>query len=359
MIHSFLRWFRWLGIPLVGGLFFGALGIMYPATEPNTPAWGSFGRDALVALALGLGQAYLIFEAGIGLSHYLDRHLSWTRHPRRRVALQMSLQILLALVVTWGVGELYVRLGGYDTVAHPVLFRDLLPLLLLSVFTAFLLSGTYIGASFFAYWQAEITAREAATAQVTQARLQALQQQLDPHFLFNTLNTLTAVIEDDPPRAVTYVQRLATVYRYVLRHQHTAAVTVREELDLAAAYLYLLQTRYPEGLRVTLEVAPAHYARRVLPMVVQLLIENAVKHNRTEPDAPLHLRIYSGEERLIVENNRQPLPHPAASTGVGLPNVARRYEAAAPGHAVHVEQTAALFRVSIPLLSLNPGPPTT
>jgi len=350
---AFLRWFRWLGIPVVGGLFFAALAILYPDSEPNTPRWGSFGGPALAALVLGLGQAYLIFESGIALSRYLDRHLTWTRHPRRRILLQMSMQVLVALAVTWLVGEVYVQLGGYDTAAHPVLFTDLLPLLLLSLFTAFLLSGTYIGASFFAYWQAEIAAREAVTAQVTQARLQALQQQLDPHFLFNTLNTLTAVIEDDPPRAVTYVQRLATVYRYVLRHQHTAAVTVREELDLAAAYLYLLQTRYPEGLRVTLEVAPAHYARRVLPMVVQLLIENAVKHNRSEPDAPLLLRIYSGEECLVVENNYQPLPRPAPSAGVGLPNVARRYEAAAPGHPVRVEQTAEVFRVRIPLLPLG------
>jgi len=356
-MHAFLRWFRWLGIPVVGGLFFVALAIVYPASEPNTPHWGSLSQAALAALVLGVGQAYLIFEIGIALSRYLDRHLTWTRHPRRRILLQMSLQVVVALSVTGVVGELYVRVGGYDTAAHPVLLTDLLPLLLLSLFTAFLLSGTYIGASFFAYWRAEITAREAATEQVTQARLQALQQQLDPHFLFNTLNTLTAVIEDDPPRAVTYVQRLATVYRSVLRHQHTTHVTVREELDLAAAYLYLLQTRYPEGLRVVLAVAPAHYARQVLPMVVQLLIENAVKHNLSEPDNPLHLRIYSGEEYLVVENNRQPLPRPAPSTGVGLPNVARRYEALAPGRPVRVEATETLFRVSIPLLPLAAGAP--
>jgi len=350
-MDSFLRWFRRLGIPLIGLLFFLAMAIVYPESEPNTPAWGSLSRETLAALVLGVIVSYLTFETGILLSRYLDRHVAWAWQPLRRVLLQMSLQTALALAVTLSTGLLYVQLGGYnDATLGPVRLVDLLPLLLVALFTAFLLSGAYIGASFFNYWQLEITAREEATTQAAQARLETLQQQLDPHFLFNTLNTLTAVIEEDPPRAVTFVQRMATVYRYVLQHRHTAQVSVREELRLAAAYLYLLQTRYPEGLRVEMQVSAAHYERRVLPMVLQLLVENAVKHNRIEPDAPLLIRIYSEHERLVVENNRQPLPHPAPSTGLGLRNAVRRYEAAGAAEGVHVMQTDDLFRVSISML---------
>ncbi|MBC8082040.1 MAG: histidine kinase [Hymenobacter sp.] len=348
-MDAFLRWFRWLGIPLVGLLFFGALVIVYPEEQTDNPPWGSLNRETLAALTMGVLLSYLTFETGILLARYLDRHLAWAHRPGRRVLLQMGLQTALALLMTLGAGLLYVRLGGYDTPAQPVRLTDLLPLLLVALFTAFLLAGTYIGASFFAYWQAEIIAREAAAAQAAQARLQALQQQLDPHFLFNTLNTLTAVIEEDPPRAVTFVQRLATVYRYVLQHQHGPAVAVHEELRLAQAYLYLLQTRYPDGLRLAVAVDPVHHPRRLLPMVLQLLLENAIKHNCIEPDRPLLIRLYSQGEWLVVENNRQPLPRQAPSTGLGLRNVTRRYEAAGAGP-VRVEATEALFRVSIPLL---------
>lgn len=349
-MHAFLRWFRRLGIPLVGLLFFAALAIVYPDSDPGNPPWGSPNAETAAALGLGVLLSYLTFETGILLSRFLDRHLAWARHPLRRVLLQVSAQTVLALAVTGAAAVIYVRLGGYDTAASPVRLVDLLPLLMLGLFTAFLLSGAYIGASFFNYWQAEAQAREEATADAAQARLDALQQQLDPHFLFNTLSTLTALIEADPARAATFVQRLSTVYRYVLQHRHTARVPLSAELQLVRAYLFLVQTRFPAGLEVEMAVPAACQARQVLPLVVQLLVENAVKHNRVEADQPLRLRLAAEGDWLVVENNRQPLPRPAPSLGLGLRNVARRYEAAGAPAPVQIESTPERFRVRLPLL---------
>jgi hypothetical protein len=350
-MDSFLRWFRRLGIPLVGLLFYMALVIVYPQTKPSDPAWNSLSPETWGALGLGVVLAYLTFETGVLLSRYLDRHVAWAQRPLRRVALQMGLQTALALLFTLGIGLLYVHLYGYDNDPEPVRLVDLLPLLLVGLFTSFLLSGTYIGASFFSYWQVEAQAREEATADAALARLHALQQQLDPHFLFNTLSTLTAVIEADPARAVTFVERMATVYRYVLQHRHAGRVPLHTELHLVRAYLFLLQTRHPEGLAVEICVGEEQQARQVLPMVVQLLVENAVKHNRIEAEEPLRIRIRTEDQWLVVENNRQPLADPAASTGVGLRNVARRYEAADATAPVRVESTPDCFRVRLPLLT--------
>ncbi len=346
-----MRWFRRLGIPLVGLLFYMALVIVYPQTEPGDPAWNSLSPQNGAALSMGVILAYLTFETGVLLSRYLDRHVAWAQRPLRRVALQMGLQTAIALLFTLGAAWLYIYICDYDTAAEPVRFVELLPLLLVGLFTAFLLSGTYIGASFFSYWQVEAQAREEATADAAQARLHALQQQLDPHFLFNTLSTLTAVIEADPVRAVTFVERMATVYRYVLQHRHASRVPLHAELHLVRAYLFLLQTRYPEGLAVEICVSEEQQAHQVLPMVVQLLVENAVKHNRIEADEPLRIRIRTEDQWLVVENNRQPLAYPAASTGVGLRNVARRYEAAGATAPVHVESTSDCYRVRLPLLT--------
>lgn len=352
---KFLRWFRRLGIPVVGLLFYGSLAIVYPEHLGETPAWGSLRADTLAALALGTLFAFFIFEAGIALSRWLDRHMAWQQQPLRRVGLQVGLQAGGAAALAAGLGAAFAHAAGYDRAA-PVLFVDLLPLTLLGLLTAFLLAGVYVGASFFAYWQAEVHTREAAQRQVLEAQVHALQQQLDPHFLFNTLSTLTAVIEDSPPRAVTFVQRLATVYRYVLQHRHAARVPLGTELGLVKAYLYLLQTRYPEGLEVELAVPETQHARLVLPMVGQLLVENAVKHNRIEPDEPLLIRIRTEGDWLVVENTPRPLAHPApASTGVGLRNVQQRYEAAGATQPVRIERTPEWFRVSLPLLPGGAG----
>lgn len=349
----FLRWFRRLGAPIVALIYFLSLLVLYPddhypGAPPSEISWSDW-KQLTAALSFSLLLAYGVFEFGNWQHRWMDRHAtwSWLRQPARRVLTQVGTLVLMTEVFTLVFVQLYLGLIGEP---GPVTLPDLLPILLSSLYTALLLSGVYIGASFFSNWQAEAQAREEAMADAAQARLHVLQQQLDPHFLFNTLSTLTAVIEADQGRAVTFVQRLATVYRYVLQHRHTARVPLRAELQLVKAYLYLLQTRYPLGLEVEIMVDPAHCARLVLPMVVQLLVENAVKHNRIEPDAPLHIRIQTTDEWLVVENNRQPLTRPPASTGVGLRNVTRRYEAAEAGAAVRVEQTAEWFRVSLPLL---------
>ena len=358
-MNSFLRWFRRLGIPTVAPIYFLSLMVLYPdehatAAQPTEISWGDW-KQLTAAPSFSLLLAYGVFEFGIWQHRWMDRHATWSRlrQPARRVLTQVGTLVLLTEVFTLGFVLVYLRVVGETS---PVILLDLLPILLNSFYTALLLSGVYIGASFFSNWQDEAQAREEATADAAQARLHVLQQQLDPHFLFNTLSTLTAVIEADQGRAVTFVQRLATVYRYVLQHRHTGRVPLGTELQLVEAYLYLPQTRYPLGLEVETAVDSAHGARLVLPMVVQLLVENAVTHNRIEPDAPLHVRIAAEGDWLVVENNRQPLAHPPASTGVGLRNVARRYEAEA-GAAVRVEQTAEWFRVSLPLLGeATPAP---
>lgn len=332
------------------------MAIVYPEHLGETPAWGSLRADTGVALVLGTFFAYFIFETGIALSRWLDRRMTWQQHPLRRVGLQVGLQASGAAVLAGGLGWGFARVADYDQ-PEPTHLVDLLPLTLLGLFTAFLLAGVFVGASFFAYWQAEVLAREAAQRQVLEAQVHTLQQQLDPHFLFNTLSTLTALIEDSPARAVTFVQRLATVYRYVLQHRHAARVPLGTELSLVRAYLYLLQTRYPVGLEVDLAVPEAQYARLVLPMVGQLLVENAVKHNRIEADAPLLIRIRTEGDWLLIENTPRPLAHPApASTGVGLRNVQRRYEAAGAVQPVRVERTPEWFRVMLPLLPPGAAP---
>jgi len=212
---------------------------------------------------------------------------------------------------------------------------------------------------FFMQWKDNLNRAEQLARAQTQAQLDALQSQLDPHFLFNNLNTLSALIEPDNAPAQQFVEQLADVYRYVLLAQGQSTVPLAEEMAFIETYLALHKTRFRNNLVVDINVPPAALARHVAPLSVQLLVENALKHNEASRRHPLHLRIAAPAEApdfLLVENTLRPRTAGLApGTGTGLVNVRRRYELL--GVAIAVEAGAIgsdTFRVRLPLL-----PPTT
>ncbi len=211
----------------------------------------------------------------------------------------------------------------------------------------------YESRHFFEQWKANLQRAEQLARAGTQAQLTALQSQLDPHFLFNNLNTLSALIEPGNAPAQQFVEQLADVYRYVLRAQGQATVPLAEELAFVETYLSLHKTRFRENLVVEIVVAPAALARGVAPLSVQLLVENALKHNVASRQHPLHLRIATcaTAEFLTVENTRRPRTTGLVpGTGTGLANVRRRYELLGAGHGVEIHDASERFAVKIPLL---------
>lgn len=217
------------------------------------------------------------------------------------------------------------------------------------------LVGQLVYESRHAFQQWEATGRRAdqlAQAQ-TQAQLDALAQQLDPHFLFNSLNTLAALIEPGNAPAQRFVEQLADVYRYVLLAQGRSTVPLAEEIAFVETYLALHKVRFRDNLRVSYDLPPAALARRVAPLSVQLLVENALKHNEASQARPLHLRLVADAAAgaLRVENTWQPRPAGLApGTGLGLANVRRRYALLGAPQPVEVAQEGGLFAVTLPLL---------
>jgi sensor histidine kinase YesM len=207
---------------------------------------------------------------------------------------------------------------------------------------------------FFEQWKGNLHRAEQLARAQTQAQLDALQSQLDPHFLFNNLNTLAALIEPDNEPAQQFVEQLADVYRYVLLAQGRSTVPLAEELAFVETYLGLHKTRFRNNLRVEIDVPPAALARRVAPLSVQLLVENALKHNEASRQYPLHLRLYAPAETpnfLLVENDLRPRTAGLApGTGTGLANVRQRYELLGVAQPVEIQKTADKFVVKMPLL---------
>lgn len=182
-----------------------------------------------------------------------------------------------------------------------------------------------------------------------QARLSLLQEQVSPHFLFNSLGTLQSMINERAPRQ--FIQRLADVYRYLLNNRMADLVDLRAELDFARAYLHILQERFEQALFVDIDIAEQYLGMTLPPMTLQVLIENAVKHNVADAEAPLHLQIRAaGTNRLTVSNSLCPRPARGDSLGTGLDNIRERYRLLA-GREIEVSQTADAFTVSVPLFN--------
>ena len=185
------------------------------------------------------------------------------------------------------------------------------------------------------------------------ARLQALRSQLNPHFLFNSLNTLSSLVHRDADAADDFIQQLAKVYRYVLEHSEHDTVTLRTELQFVASYLWLLQMRFKEGLRIKMSIDATSEDLHLPPMTLQVLIENAVKHNIVSPKQPLTITITNdNEDCLVVKNNLQERTEKDASSSVGLTNITARYEHLAQ-KTMTVVRTDDAFIVRVPLLFSN------
>ncbi len=180
------------------------------------------------------------------------------------------------------------------------------------------------------------------------ARYAALQNQLNPHFLFNSLNTLIAEIEYDPKNAVVFTAKLSNVYRYVLQQQNKPLVTLREELEFAAAYLFLHQVRLDGDIRWQAHI-PDNYMESMLPpLTLQLLVENIIKHNTINKHYPMEIRISVNEGMLVVGNPVQPKLG-VASSGVGLENLSKRCKLMLHRD-IQTENSGGVFTIKIPLL---------
>lgn len=178
-----------------------------------------------------------------------------------------------------------------------------------------------------------------------------LKQQVNPHFLFNSLNILDCMVcEGRNEQASAYIHKLAGIYRYMLQSEEEQLVLLREELDFVAMYVDLLKVRFADGFRVESDIAPEALCLRVVPCSIQLLIENAIKHNIVDAASPLVIRIVAGADSVVVTNNLSPkFSTPGSSTRVGLNYIRQQYLDLA-NRPIGISCTETEYRVTIPLI---------
>ncbi|MDF2551436.1 MAG: sensor histidine kinase [Chryseobacterium sp.] len=180
-------------------------------------------------------------------------------------------------------------------------------------------------------------------------QLQLLQEQLNPHFLFNTLSSLSAIVREDPGMAQNYILHLSKIFRYTLVRSGNNLVTLEKELEHLKSYIQLVKMRLESAFQIHINISEDFIGGQILPLSLQPLVENAVKHNRGTDSYPLTVEIYGEGRWLIVKNNLQPNIGEAESTGLGLINLNERYKLQTR-HEIEIHQTTEYFIVKLPLL---------
>jgi two-component system, LytTR family, sensor kinase len=187
----------------------------------------------------------------------------------------------------------------------------------------------------------------------TQAELQLIKSQINPHFLFNNLNVLSALIMKDNNEANRFIEEFSKVYRYILSNHDKELVELRTEVDFIKPYIFLLEKRFAEGLVIKVNIADDYKDQYIIPASLQMLIENAIKHNVVSRHKPLLIDVHSnGNNTLVVSNNLQAKQTVEYSTGIGLQNIIKRYQLVS-NKTVTIDKDEKNFTVTLPLLNVN------
>lgn len=183
-----------------------------------------------------------------------------------------------------------------------------------------------------------------------QAQLQAIKNQVNPHFLFNNLNVLSSLVMLENPDANKFIEEFAKVYRHILSSQRQELIKLQTEIEYMEPYIFLLKKRFPESINISINIPDKFLSWQILPVALQMLIENAIKHNIASKIKPLNIRItVNKQNNLVVYNNLQPKMPDGESTNVGLNNITQRYDLIT-GKEIDIIKTKDSFSVALPLI---------
>lgn len=325
---------RVIGIPLIA--FFMHLKMHSGAADGMLAGFSGYMVSFLYTLSYWEGLRLIWMQLQKRYSHYSQ--------TARRIFTMTGIVLVYGVLVTCSVECLMSLLFNYRCTEEMIVqgyLKGLIPTTLVLM--------VYESVYFFHSWKTKVQEAESLARTQLVSQLEALKSQLDPHFLFNSLNTLSSLIDENPP-AQHYLNRLADVYRYVLLSKDRDTVSLKEEMEFVHTFLYLAQVRFQEGLKVHIDLPENLMLQKVAPMSVQLLVENALKHNVITQSNPLHVYIEADGPYLWVRNAIRPKVKLEDSTKIGLSNILERYRllTALP---VQIVNDQIQFRVALPLIA--------
>lgn len=301
--------FRFAGITLISILSIIIDG-KYIRTE--APVWMPFVISFIRTAAIWNGSMLII--------NYSTKRYSMFTETFKVIVFQIIFLTLLVLIVE--IADIYLM---ENFAKIPLDKSDKTTLIIGSWLITFMISAIYASVAFFIQWKANLLKSQALEKANLEAHYETLRNQVNPHFLFNSLNTLLMMVNDNATVA-KYVESLSDFMRYMLNTRDKYAVLLRDELKVARQYVYIQQSRFEDKLSVSFSIPESCYHFAIPPLSLQMIIENAIKHNVISKDNPLLIKIYAEKnDYLVIENNIQPKIEKEPSTGLGLENIRKRY----------------------------------
>jgi sensor histidine kinase YesM len=296
--------------------------------------------------AISFSYAFIIGMTNITFFDIILKKYSWQTDAKKLLWLGIAGSVTLSTIAFF-----VSRLVHYViilNISFHQFFEMESPLnYIVAVFIALIVTLAFHAYYFYKHGtEAELRAQK-EMVEHTKAKHKALQDQLDPHFLFNSLSVLASLIEENPKRATEFTTNLSKVYRYVLEQRQEDLVSIASELDFAKVYLDLLSTRFEDSLEYRIQVTEE--SGFIVPLSLQLLIENAVKHNKVTEKQPLLIQIFTEGEFLVIQNNLNPKANNSNRLGIGLSNIKSRFKAFTETP-IAIKKNADIFNVKLPIL---------
>ena len=335
------RWYRWSIYVLLGVLFKFSLDVVYSLLYRNYALFQPF-ADYLFAIVL----AVILMESLYYVRVYLDGFAGWEANPFRRYYLQWILSFTVAMLVGYVIRWPFKLV--FTTFYYVRLLDELIILLMLTVAVTIIVTFE-LGLFLLKKWRFSLAELERFKKENAEFQFESLRAQVNPHFLFNSLNTLSSLIYEDKEKAELFIRELSDVYRYILENRGRELVPLDQELRVARSYIYLVQLRFEENLAVGMHVPDENLGMMIAPLTLQLLIENAVKHNVISRKRPLQVDIRVEDNTLVVRNNLQRKEVREYSSQLGLKNIRSRY-AFLTDKPMEVLETDQEFVVRVPLI---------
>lgn len=356
----FTKHYRLVVIPAVFVLYLFSHFLL----NPYDPEWytsidtDSFWQSGIMILV----YCTLISEISLRLSHALNKVLPWTKYASWRVVVQLLLLIIFIFLVYCILNIAYLVWIPYEPgeILDLEAKIDIWQSLLISINTGIFISVIHTGYFLIKNWKnsmmdaAELKLKAEQLERIaSQAELETLKMQLDPHFLFNNFSTLSELVIEDQQVAVKFIDHLALVYRYMLSNVRKNSISLKEEISFVESYFYLIKERMGRKVELIIDIPEnVQNTQAVAPIALQLLVENAVKHNTASKEHPLVIHIEVVNQYVVVRNNLQKLVVELPSSKVGLDNIIDRYRLLSQLD-VEITSTTEEFIVKLPLLAVR------
>lgn len=256
---------------------------------------------------------------------YLNRKISWDDRPAMRAILGIFGTIVSTMLVLIALNFfLWTVIQGKSI--NTIWNEEHRLFYIIGIIITIVVTSLMHAIGFFKEVQAQKEISYNLKQQKLSSELNALRAHVNPHFLFNSFNVLSGLIEEDKDSAQTFLSGLSKIYRYILEQRNEDTCTVEEEVAFAEKYLDLHRMRFENGIRLSLEVGETQFQQKIPSLSLQLLLENAIKHNAFDASNPLHIELTSSNDFLIVKNNTAFRKDLVVSSGVGLQNIRDRYK---------------------------------